>query len=181
LRIAIIIGRTVPAGTYGTYRGTPKVISLICFSQSVTASNHYLDPLASLVVVLFEEHHCTCTDFNLSICCWEEILEDRSSQASKTSMLSPALGRFLANNDTTKSSTDDANPVFVTNNKDAQIHSIVVGLLIGIILFLSVALLFLIGPPMLRFVRSKIPVSQKRMNRRYETIERWLISKVSFS
>jgi hypothetical protein len=107
-------------------------------------------------------------------------------------MCSPASERFLNNHDpqglyqletsqTSSAKEDASTAVFVTNNKDVQVHSIIVGLLIGIILFLSMALLYLIGPPLARFIRSKIPVSQKRMNRRYETIERWLISKVSFS
>lgn len=63
-----------------------------------------------------------------------------------------------------------------TNTNEGQ--DIVVGLLIGSILILALALLVLVGPPLVRYIRSKLPVSQRRINRRYETIERWLITKV---
>ena len=60
-------------------------------------------------------------------------------------------------------------------------NAIVVGILIAIIIILSVLFLLLIIPPCMRFVQRQIPVSQKRINERYETIEGWLISKVRCS
>jgi len=55
---------------------------------------------------------------------------------------------------------------------------IIVGFLIGTIFILSLTLLFLTGPLLWRYLKRKMPVSQKRSNLRYDTIERWLISKV---
>ncbi len=64
------------------------------------------------------------------------------------------------------------------SSETAQLHNIIIGILIGIICILTVALLILIIPILRNFLKRKIPVSQQRVDRRYDTIERWLISKV---
>lgn len=57
-------------------------------------------------------------------------------------------------------------------------NSAVVGVLSGLIVFLSLLFLVLVIPPFCRSLQQRIPVSKKRIKRRYETIEGWLISKV---
>jgi di/tricarboxylate transporter len=57
-------------------------------------------------------------------------------------------------------------------------NMIVVGILIAIIIILSMIFLGMVIPPLLRYIQRQIPVSQKRIDERYETIEGWLISKV---
>jgi len=54
---------------------------------------------------------------------------------------------------------------------------VIVGVLIGLITFLSFVLVWIMFPPIMDFVRRKMPVSQKRIDRRYLTIDGWLISK----
>lgn len=57
---------------------------------------------------------------------------------------------------------------------------VVVGILIGLIVILWVVLGVMLCVPLIRCIRRRMPVSKKRVNRRYETIEGWLITKVSF-
>lgn len=57
-------------------------------------------------------------------------------------------------------------------------HNIIVGFLIGSIIILATAFCILLLPPLFRYIKCKILRSQKRIDLRYETIERWLISKV---
>lgn len=72
------------------------------------------------------------------------------------------------------------NSTFTVSYHDEIIsEGVIVAALIAIIFMLCVFLIFLVGPLAWKYVRSKIPVSQKRINGRYETIERWMISKVS--
>jgi hypothetical protein len=54
----------------------------------------------------------------------------------------------------------------------------IVGALIGIIIILACLLLYLVLPPLLSRLRSLAPISQKRLDSRYKTIEGWLITKV---
>jgi len=56
---------------------------------------------------------------------------------------------------------------------------VVVGVLIALIVVLWIVLGLMLCIPLGRFVRRRMPVSKKRVNRRYETIEGWLITKVS--
>jgi hypothetical protein len=58
-------------------------------------------------------------------------------------------------------------------------NMMVVGVLIGLIILLCIILTFVTMPPFLAWMRRKMPVSQRRIDRRYATIEGWLISKVS--
>lgn len=60
-------------------------------------------------------------------------------------------------------------------------NQIVVGILVGLIVILSVLFASMLLPCVLRCFRQRIPVSDKRIERRYETIEGWMISKVSGS
>jgi len=54
---------------------------------------------------------------------------------------------------------------------------IIVGILIVLLVFLGVVLAWIALPPILDYIRRKMPVSQKRIDRRYVTIDSWLISK----
>jgi hypothetical protein len=53
-----------------------------------------------------------------------------------------------------------------------------VGILIGLLALASLFFLALILQPLNRCIRRRIPVSDKRIEGRYETIEGWIISKV---
>ena len=55
---------------------------------------------------------------------------------------------------------------------------IVVGVLIALIIMLWLILGGMLCYPIMRFIQRRIPVSKRRINRRYETIEGWLITKV---
>jgi hypothetical protein len=54
---------------------------------------------------------------------------------------------------------------------------IIVGILIGLIIFLTLLLARVALPPLMAWIRRKLPVSPKRIERRYATIDGWLISK----
>lgn len=55
----------------------------------------------------------------------------------------------------------------------------VVSTLIGLIVVLFIFFIIMISTPLKRCIRQHTPVSDKRIERRYETIEGWIISKVS--
>jgi hypothetical protein len=55
---------------------------------------------------------------------------------------------------------------------------LVTGMLIAIMIILSVLLCYLVMPLFYDYLRAKIPVSEARKERRYQTIEGWLVSKV---
>ncbi|KAL3941825.1 MAG: hypothetical protein SGBAC_003871 [Bacillariaceae sp.] len=61
--------------------------------------------------------------------------------------------------------------------EEGEENMAIVGVLIGLIVFLSVVLVWIMFPPLLDYIRTKMPVSQKRIDRRYSTIDGWLISK----
>jgi hypothetical protein len=54
----------------------------------------------------------------------------------------------------------------------------VVSILIGLIVVLTIFFIVMISSPLKRCIRRHTPVSDKRIERRYETIEGWIISKV---
>jgi CBS domain containing-hemolysin-like protein len=87
------------------------------------------------------------------------------------------------NTNTTMNNTsisEDGEQVFVFFEPSTRPHNIiVVGVLIGFIILLFLILTFVTLPPLYACIRRKIPVSQRRIDRRYATIEGWLISKVS--
>lgn len=60
-------------------------------------------------------------------------------------------------------------------------HTIVVGILVGLIILLCLILGFLTLPAVVNYFRRHIPVSQERIDRRYATIDGWLVTKVSTS
>jgi hypothetical protein len=72
----------------------------------------------------------------------------------------------------------DAGGTFATNVVCCEQNMAVVGILVGLIILLSFLFLAMIAPTISRFVRRKVPVSDERIERRYETVEGWLISKV---
>lgn len=58
-------------------------------------------------------------------------------------------------------------------------NTAVLAALVALIFVLTGIFLYLVIPPLLRFIRSRIPVNPKRIEARYVTIEGWLITKVS--
>jgi hypothetical protein len=66
-----------------------------------------------------------------------------------------------------------------TTGAESETNIVIVGALIALIIVLSAIFLFLALPPLVSCVRAFWPISQKRVNSRYETIEGWLITKVS--
>mmetsp|Transcript_58374 Transcript_58374/g.142749 ORF Transcript_58374/g.142749 Transcript_58374/m.142749 type:complete len:824 (-) Transcript_58374:34-2505(-) len=59
----------------------------------------------------------------------------------------------------------------------SQKNMIIVGVLVALIIVLCCILMFIVIPPLIKFFRKKIPVSKKRIERRYRTIDGWLITK----
>ena len=57
-------------------------------------------------------------------------------------------------------------------------NMVVVAILIALIVMLSMVLASVTVPPLLHMIRRKIPVPQARIDRRYATIDGWLIIKV---
>jgi hypothetical protein len=57
-------------------------------------------------------------------------------------------------------------------------NNVVVSILIGFIVVLTLFFIVLLSTPLKRCIRQHTPVSDKRIERRYETIEGWIISKV---
>jgi hypothetical protein len=55
---------------------------------------------------------------------------------------------------------------------------LVTGILVAIMIVLSILLCYLVVPLICDYLRAKIPVSESRKERRYQTIEGWLVSKV---
>ena len=71
------------------------------------------------------------------------------------------------------------------NNQDSIViahpeqNMAVVATLVALILILCVILGFVALPPFVHIIRRKMPVSQARINKRYATVDGWLITKVS--
>jgi hypothetical protein len=57
-------------------------------------------------------------------------------------------------------------------------NMVLTGVLMGLVTVFTIALCYLTIPSLLQWIRQKIPVSKARVQRRYETVEGWLISKV---
>ena len=77
--------------------------------------------------------------------------------------------------------TDGGAPTVVTGTNiiiPTLVYNLVVWFLVSTIIILSMFLVIVVGPTFLRWIRSKMPITPRRINRRYETIERWLITKV---
>jgi hypothetical protein len=63
-------------------------------------------------------------------------------------------------------------------NYVAEHNMIVVVVLIGLIVVLCTILGFVALPPIMAMIQRKMPIPQKRIDRRYATIDGWLITKV---
>lgn len=61
---------------------------------------------------------------------------------------------------------------------DDDRRMLVTGILIAIMVVLSLLLCYLVTPLLMEFLRAKIPESKARTERRYQTIEGWLVTKV---
>jgi len=55
---------------------------------------------------------------------------------------------------------------------------VVVSILIALISLLCIILAFVTIPPVMHMIRRKMPIPQARIDRRYATIDGWLITKV---
>lgn len=66
----------------------------------------------------------------------------------------------------------------LSSNKGEERNWIIVGVLIALIGILWMVLGAMLCLPITRCIRRRMPVSKKRIQRRYETIEGWLITKV---
>jgi hypothetical protein len=75
---------------------------------------------------------------------------------------------------------NDNNTMDGSSNYVAQHNMIVVGILIGLIVVLCMILGFVALPPIIAMIQRKMPIPQKRIDRRYATIDGWLITKVRY-
>jgi hypothetical protein len=64
---------------------------------------------------------------------------------------------------------------------DQERNWAIVGVLIALIILLWIVLGGMLCYPIIRFLQRRMPVSQRRINRRYDTIEGWLITKVRYN
>jgi hypothetical protein len=105
-------------------------------------------------------------------------------------MESPAPQNFFRYNESNIDNNSTAAPTPSISHSDPNNNSnimsepasenmVIVGILIGFIIFLCLVLAWVALPPIIGYIRKKMPVSQKRINRRYVTVDGWLISKVS--
>ena len=69
-------------------------------------------------------------------------------------------------------------PMMTPSASDYPNNSIVVAVLIALVCILFLILVFVTVPPILHIIKRKIPVPQARIDRRYATIDGWLIRKV---
>ena len=69
-------------------------------------------------------------------------------------------------------------PMMTPSASDYPNNSIVVAVLIALICILFLILIFVTVPPILHIIKRKMPVPQARIDRRYATIDGWLIRKV---
>jgi hypothetical protein len=89
-----------------------------------------------------------------------------------------AAGPALVTPDSNNNNNKMMDNISYSSSQSSTTNMIVVGILIAIIILLSILFLCMVIPPLLRYIQRQIPVSQKRIDERYETIEGWLISKV---
>jgi Ring finger domain len=59
-----------------------------------------------------------------------------------------------------------------------DLHWMIVGILIGLVCLLSGLLIYLLYAPVRNYIRRKIPVSPEKIQRRYQTIDGWMVTKV---
>lgn len=69
------------------------------------------------------------------------------------------------------------NPQDTAFQPPPQQNMVIVAILITLICVLCIILFFVTVPPLLHMIRRRIPVPQARINRRYATIDGWLITK----
>jgi hypothetical protein len=84
--------------------------------------------------------------------------------------------------DVLPSSTPEPRPSpVIASSASQKPHAfiVIVGILLGTIVVLIGLFLYLILPAVLARLRAMMPVNEKRVQARYETIEGWLITKVS--
>lgn len=107
------------------------------------------------------QHHRVNGTFNLYL----------FNNLTSSSSNNPQTPPLLDNLNTTTS------PMNVSGNDGRNL--VVVGVLIGLIVLLCLFLALVAAPPLYAIWRSSIPVNPQKIERRYRTIEGWLISKVS--
>jgi H+/Cl- antiporter ClcA len=70
----------------------------------------------------------------------------------------------------------ETNTVMTENSSSPNL--IVAGIMIGLVAVFFVCLCYLLHPCLAHWLRRKVPVSAAQIQRRYQTIEGWLITKV---
>jgi len=65
-----------------------------------------------------------------------------------------------------------------TKSSVAEENMVIIGVLVGLVVLLFAVFTIIVGPPLIQYIKRKIPDDPKKIQRRYETIEGWLISKV---
>lgn len=88
-------------------------------------------------------------------------------------VLKPTMG----NSNSHQNPNINATTMIYTPHND-QRNWVVVGVLVALIVMLWIILGGMLCYPLLRYIKRKWPVSERRINRRYDTIEGWLITKV---
>jgi hypothetical protein len=82
------------------------------------------------------------------------------------------VSKFTYSNDTDTSTA-------AATDENLNRNMLLTGFMMGLVAVFSLALCYMILPLFLHWVRRKIPISAAQINRRYETVEGWLITKVS--
>jgi hypothetical protein len=100
-------------------------------------------------------------------------LYDKSDFVSSNSFEGNVSTNSINNNNNNDTMID---PSISTNDPSL----IITGFMMGLVAVFSFLLCYMLLPLFLQWVRRKIPVTTAQVNRRYETIEGWLITKVCF-
>jgi hypothetical protein len=97
------------------------------------------------------------------------------------------LGRMLTHdtghinsdiNDAVTTTTTTTTTTVTIVRLGGDMHWIIVGILIGLVCILSGVLMYLLYPPIRNYIRRKIPVNPEKIQRRYQTIDGWMVTKV---
>lgn len=91
-----------------------------------------------------------------------------------TSATYPPIDTSSSTNGTTY---NEHQPIVYVQQQQQEENWVIVGCMIGSLVVLVILFLVLVVPPLFYFIKSRIPVSPVRIERRYETIEAWLITK----
>jgi hypothetical protein len=77
--------------------------------------------------------------------------------------------------------TNETTEASAVSPNDSEPNMILTGIMMGFVAIFTISLCYLILPSMMQCLRRKIPVTTAQIQRRYQTIEGWLITKVNQS